>query len=172
MSAIIGYIILTIGIAITLYNIYATATLKKRNEGNRVKYNLMFAPLESALLEKQKEYNCSFKSVTRVVTDREEPVVIVADYKKKIAAVAVRDYIEVFPFESLKNVEINQEEKTNNISVHITLSDKTLTYPIATKEYRKISMQRKLCLDMANSFVEALRFEEKKEGNNKRKAKR
>ncbi len=174
MSTVIGYIILTIGIGLTLYNIYATATLKKRNQANAAKYNLIFAPVENALLEKQKEYNCHFLDVTRIVTDREEPIVVVSDWKKKIAAVATQNLVEVFPFDSMKEAEIEKDESTNNVSVVLNLDDKTLTFPIATKGYRKSSMNRKLCLDMAGRFIEALDFtqphgKEKKKKNGRRR---
>lgn len=172
MSSVIGYIILTIGIGLTLYNIYATATLKKRNQANEAKYKLMFAPVEQALLEKQKEYNCRFLDVTRVVTDREEPVVIVSDSKKRIAAVATQDSVSVFPFDSLKEAKIEKDADTNNISVVLTLSDKVLVFPIATKGYRKSSMNRKLCLDMAGRFIEALDFDRPHEGEKKKKGRK
>ncbi len=170
MSSVIGYIALTVGIALTLFNIYATATLKKRNQINKAKYDMMFAPVEKVLLEKQKECGCRFLSVTRVVTDTEEPVVIVSDEKKKIAAVATSTDVEVFPFDLIESVSIKNDEKTNNISVLLSLKDKNITYPIATKGYRKGNLNRKLCADMARRFCDALDFSQPApEGNKKEK---
>ena len=42
MGSIIGYILLFIMLGITLFNIYATATKKKRDQANEMKYNALF----------------------------------------------------------------------------------------------------------------------------------
>lgn len=154
---IVMYIVLLIVLAFTVYNFIATSSLKGRNKKNKAKFDALFAPVETSLLEEQKKRKCNFGKVVRILNDREQPIVIVRDDAKRIGAIAMRDFLEVFSFDDVKNATVVKDDK-NNASVKVQIAEKVFTFDISTKGYSKHSFTGKLCQDMANSFVEAFEF--------------
>lgn len=152
---IVMYIVLLIVLAFTVYNFIATSSVKGRNKANRAKYNALFAPVEEALLEEQKRRKCCFGKVVRILNDREQPIVVVRDDTRRIGAIAMKDFLEVFSFDDVKNARIENDGR-NNASVKVQIREDIFTFDISTKGYSKHSFTGKLCRDMANWFVEAL----------------
>ena len=73
MGSIIGYILLFIMLAFTLFNIYATATKKKRDQANEKKYNaLMTAKMltiaDTDIENTRKKVNKLIRTVNQCIT--------------------------------------------------------------------------------------------------------
>lgn len=143
-------------IGITVFNLIATSSSKRRNKANEMKYNNLFHPIEKRLLELEKRNNCSFNKVARVLNDLEEPIVIVRDDARRIAAIAMKDFQEIFHYEAITSVRLARESgadgKKFNAAVEVEASGRTLVFPMATKGYSKHSLSGKACLDMAGKF--------------------
>lgn len=151
------YVLLFALIGITVFNLIATSSSKQRNKANEIKYNNLFHAIEKRLLELQKRNNCSFSKVARVLNDLEEPIVIVRDDARRIAAIAMKDFQEAFAYEAITSVRLAREDTSDgkrfNAAVEVTVSGRTLVFPMATKGYSKHSLSGKACLDMAGKFI-------------------
>ena len=154
---IVMYIVLLVVLALIVHNFIATSSLKGRNKKNKAKFDALFASVEAVLLEEQKKRKCSFGKVIRILNDREQPIVIVRDDAKRIGAIAMGDFLEVFSFDDVKNAKVKKDDK-NNASVKVQIAEEAFTFDISTKEYSNHSFTDKLCQDMANSFVGAFEF--------------
>jgi len=156
--SVLMYVILAILIIFTIFNYLAAKGVKKRNKLNEEKFTALFAPVEEALHEEEKRNGCSFSAEARIINDKEEPMLVARDDEKRICAIATNDFVKVFAFEDVGAIKIEKYPETNNISVKAQISGQDFIFDIATKGYSIHSITRKLCMNLANRFAEALTF--------------
>lgn len=152
MGTIIGYILLTLMLAFTLFNIYATATKKKRDAVNEAKYNALFAPIDQEILKLGKDWKGS--PTMRLITEKEEGIVCVRDDGRKRAVIAWDGGLRVFRFNEFNGAELEDNEEGVRILVH--LEDETLTLQASMGKFKKKSFIVKSITEMAKSFVNFL----------------
>ena len=161
MGSIIGYILLFIMLAFTLFNIYATATKKKRDQANEIKYNALFAPIDNEILRLGKDWKGS--PTMRLITEKEEGIVCVRDDGRKRAVIAWDGDLRTFRFNEFGGAELVDDESGVKILVH--LPDETLTLQASTGKFKKKSFIIKSITEMAKGFVSFLNKINKMESN-------
>ncbi len=152
MGSIIGYILLFLMLAFTLFNIYATATKKKRDQANEYKYNALFAPIDNEILKLGKDWKGS--PTMRLITEKEEGIVSVRDDGRKRAVIAWDGDLRTFRFNEFGGAELVDDESGVKILVH--LPSETLTLQASTGKFKKKSFIVKSVTEMARGFVEFL----------------
>ena len=152
MGSIIGYILLFLMLAFTLFNIYATATKQKRDLANEYKYNALFAPIDNEILKLGKDWKGS--PTMRLITEKEEGIVSVRDDGRKRAVIAWDGDLRTFRFNEFGGAELVDDETGIKILVH--LPSETLTLQAASGKFKKKSFIVKSINEMAKRFVEFL----------------
>ena len=152
MGSIIGYILLFIMLGITLFNIYATATKKKRYQANEMKYNALFAPIDNEILKLGKDWKGS--PTMRLITEKEEGIVCVRDDGRKRAVIAWDGDLRTFRFNEFGGAELVDDE--TGVKILVYLREETLTLQAATGKFKKKSFIVKSITEMAKGFVEFL----------------
>ena len=152
MGTVIGYVLLMVMLAITLFNIYATATKKKRDQANEAKYNALFAPIDQEILKKGKDWKGN--PTMRLITEKEEGIVAVRDDGRKRAVIAWDGDLRIFRFNEFGGAELVDDEEGVRILVH--LPSETLTLQASNGKFKKKSFIVKYVTKMAKSFVEFL----------------
>ena len=132
MGSIIGYILLFIMLAFTLFNIYATATKKKRDQANEIKYNALFAPIDNEILKLGKDWKGS--PTMRLITEKEEGIVCVRDDGRKRAVIAWDGDLRTFRFNEFGGAELVDDESGIKILVSglKTIASMTMTSLLTT----------------------------------------
>lgn len=151
MSTVIGFILLTLLLAFTLFNIYATATKKKREEFNAQKYNALFAPLEEKIIKNSKEWKG--KPTARIVTEKEAGIVAVRDDERKRAIISWDMGLKEFSFDDYIGSTIKDDE--SGISVTVALKDESLFLEFSNGKFKKKYITSTL-REEAKNFVEFL----------------
>lgn len=149
---IIGNILLFVLIAFTIFNIYATATKKKRDAANEAKYNALFAPIDQKILNRGKEWKGN--SVKRLITEKEEGIVCVRDDNRKKAVIGWEDDLREFPFSAFNGAELISTDTDTKVLVHI--DGETLTLTCREGKFKKKSFISKYVDQMAKDFVDFL----------------
>lgn len=152
MGTIVGYILLMLLLAFTLFNIYAMSTKKKRDQNNEAKYNALFAPIDNAILRLGKDWKGN--PTSRLITDKEEGIVCVRDDNRKRAVIAWDGDLRVFKFNEFKGAEIEEDDNGLRILVHI--EGETITLVANSAKFKKKSFIYKTVKNMAEGFVSFL----------------
>ena len=152
MGTIIGYILLMLLIALTLFNIYALGTKKKRDQNNEAKYNAIFAPIDNSILKLGKDWKGSLTK--RLITDKEEGIVCVRDDSRKRAVIAWDGGLRTFKFSQFKGAELERDDEGVRILVHI--EGESITLSAVSDKFKKKSFVYKTVEKMAEDFVEFL----------------
>lgn len=148
---ILGYILLMALLAFTLFNLYATATKKKREKTNAQKYNALFYPIDQSILDLPGHYKgCPTK---RLITENEEGIVCVKNDKKKMAVLAWTGDLKEFSYSSFEGAVLVEEGKTK---IEVTIDGEKLTINCTSGKFKKKSFISRTVLKMAKDFVEYL----------------
>lgn len=78
-----SYIIFLLLLGLTIFNLFAMISAKKRKSRAAYDYNRVMKPLDDKLLRAMKERKIEFTAVQRFVNDLGEGIVVVRDLKKK-----------------------------------------------------------------------------------------
>lgn len=151
MSTVIGYILLTVLLLFTLFNIYATATKKKREKFNEAKYNALFAPLEEKIIKNSKEWKDN--PTLRIVSDSESGIIIVRDDKRKMCALSWDYGLKIFSFSEYKSSEINED--STKLTVTLSLEEEDMSFILNSGKYKKKYISSTI-KEEAKSMVEFL----------------
>lgn len=152
MGSIIGYILLFLMLIFTLFNLYAMATKKKRDQANEIKYNALFAPIDNEILKLGKDWKGS--PTMRLITEKEEGIVCVRDDGRKRAVIAWDGDLRTFRFNEFGGAELVDDETGVKILVH--LPSETLTLQASNGKYKKKSFIIKSITEMSKNFVDFL----------------
>ena len=167
MIKILGYILALILIAITLFNLYATSTSKTRKTYSPGQYQQIMAPIETALLKEMKKRSLNFSKVKRLMTYKDEGIILGYDTKNKMFAVAMGNHIIIDPSSELKDVRKVYETSGKNVlgaKVILAIKDEEYTYAIATKKFNPKGIIGKVVYDTTEDFYNFM--EEVRTNNN------
>ncbi|MDY3849529.1 MAG: hypothetical protein SOZ46_01750 [Bullifex sp.] len=122
----IGSVVLVVLIVIIVLNICVAATKKKRDGSTRVRYEELFAPIESAILSEDESWNAA--RVKRIVTEEEKGILAALDDGKKRAVIGWNGGSFPFSYKDYVSAEVDARGltltvKTRNDSVELTLSE-------------------------------------------------
>ena len=127
MSGIIGTILLVLLIGITVFNIYATATKKKRDGSAKVRYDALFSAIENEILKSDSSWNTA--KVKRIVTEDEQGILAALDDEKRRAVIGWQGGTFPFSYDDYIGSELNDEKgliltvRTKNDALDLTLSE-------------------------------------------------
>ena len=158
-SSVLTYILFLIIIAITLFNLYATITAKKRKQISSQSFQVKCKEIEDELLKIQKQNKLDFSYIKRMANDQDEVIILVKDLKNKVAAIAMKDDIKTFFFSSFRGANCFYEKSNKKIlsaKVEVTINDDIFTYNFGTKPFRQNGIIGKVIIETCEEFVKAL----------------
>ena len=154
-GSIIMYIVAMILIAVTLFNLYATATSKKRRNFSKAKYGEIMGPVENALLKEMKKRKLNFDKVKRLMTYDDEALILGHDTEKKVFAIAMAGQIVIEQDSILNDVKKVYEtsgKKVLSSKVILDIGEDIYTYDIATKPFNPKGIIGKVVYDTTEDF--------------------
>lgn len=156
---IITYILIMALIAVTLFNIYATATAKRRRKNAFQSYHAAMQPVEDKLLKHMKEFGLNYNKVKRLMTNNDEAVILAYDEKNDSGAIAMADDVLYFKKAELKSVEkaYTAEEHGKHVlkaEIKIGYNDTLYTYTMADKPFNPKGMMGKVISETVESFYD------------------
>ncbi len=133
-----SYIIFLVLLAFTIFNLFATATAKKRKGKAAYDYNRVMKPLDDKLLKAMKERGINFTEVKRFVNDLGEGYVVVKDLEKRMFGIATAEHLIIEEYSSLEEVEGIYEKKGMRVSkaeVAATIGETVYTFIVASRPF-------------------------------------
>ena len=153
------YIIALLLIALTLFNLFATLSAKKRKAISQNEYARSMKEIEDKLLRIQKERNLDFKGIKRVVNDNNEGIVLVWDNLKKVGAIGMKDDTLLFSYSDISEVKKEYEKKGKKIisaRIILTLKDAIYTYTFASKPFSPKGILGRVIYESCEEFASEL----------------
>lgn len=159
MSASIGSIILIILLIITFFNIYATATKKKRDANTKIQYDALFTPIDDAIRKDGKSWNDA--RVKRIVTEDGQGIVAVLDDERRRGMIAWNGGTFPFSFDDYVSSELKDEG--SGLTLTVTTKDDALDLVIGAAGSKKRGFTAKMIRDMGRLMKEFLDSIQEKE---------
>ncbi len=155
----VSYIIFLVLLALTIFNLFATLSAKKRKNKAAYDYNRVMKPLDDKLLKAMKERKIEFTAVQRFVNDLGEGIVIVRDLERKIFGIATADHLIIEGYSSLEEVKGIYEKKGMRVpkaEVEATIGDTVYTFVIASRPFFPRGLIGSILRDSYNELVDLL----------------
>ncbi len=154
------YIVVLFLIALTLFNLYAMLTSKRRRINALSSYRSEMQVIEEKLLKLMKERGLDFSLVRRFMNDRGNGIILASDPDKKKAAIAMKDDIELFSFSELEDAgaEYIKSEKGKPVcsKVFAQISGTRFEYTIGSRPFYPRSPLGKVVYETTEEFARAL----------------
>lgn len=159
ITQIVMYIIALFLIALTLFNLFATITAKKRKALSKSDYARKMDEIEKKLLLIQSQRNLDFKGIKRMVNDQDEGIVLVWDDEKKTGAIGMKDDQLVFSYSDICEVKkeyVKQGKKITSAKVKLTIGNEVYTYTFGSKPFSPRGIIGKVVYETTEEFASEL----------------
>lgn len=163
------YVLFLMILAVTVFNLFATATAKRRKGYSNASFALALKPVEEALLKEQKERKLHFDVVKRLANDSNQVIVYCYDSKAKVFALGTAGSILIDKACRLSGVQRiytpGKGKRLAGADVRFTLDDTVYTYNIASKPFHRRGLVGSVLVETTEELYEALSLASKDAGN-------
>ena len=154
-----SYIIFLLLLGLTIFNLFAMISAKKRKSRAAYDYNRVMKPLDDKLLKAMKERKIEFTAVQRFVNDLGEGIVVVRDLKKKVFGIATAEHLIIESYSALEEVKGIYEKsgmKVPKAEVEASIGDTVYTFVIASRPFFLKGLIGSILRESYNDFIDLL----------------